>query len=105
MSASTKELTDEEIEDYKEAFGNFDKNGDGNIDEGELGVVMRSLGYSPTNQQLKDMMHKVSGRELRCGVRCGVDGSVHVCVRSSRRSTDRAHPDSVRLIPCVFGHR
>lgn len=56
---STKELTDEEIEDYKEAFSNFDKDGNGNIDEGELGVVMRSLGYSPTNQQLKDMMAKV----------------------------------------------
>lgn len=56
---STKELTDEEIEDYKEAFSNFDKDGNGNIDEGELGVVMRSLGYSPTNQQLKEMMAKV----------------------------------------------
>lgn len=54
-----KELSEEEIEDYKEAFRNFDKDGDGNIDEGELGVVMRSLGYSPTNQQLKEMMNKV----------------------------------------------
>ena len=56
---TTKELSDEEIEDYKEAFSNFDKDGNGNIDEGELGVVMRSLGYSPTNQQLKEMMAKV----------------------------------------------
>jgi len=55
-----KELSEEEIEDYKEAFNNFDKSGDGVIDEGELGVVMRSLGYSPTNQQLKEMMAKVS---------------------------------------------
>lgn len=54
-----KELSEEEIEDYKEAFNNFDKSGDGVIDEGELGVVMRSLGFSPTNQQLKDMMAKV----------------------------------------------
>ena len=56
---STKELTEDEIEDYKEAFSNFDIDGNGSIDEGELGVVMRSLGYSPTNQQLKDMMKKV----------------------------------------------
>lgn len=56
---STKDLTEEEIEDYKEAFNNFDKDGNGNIDEGELGVVMRSLGYSPTNQQLKEMMARV----------------------------------------------
>ena len=56
---STKELTEDEVEDYKEAFSNFDIDGNGSIDEGELGVVMRSLGYSPTNQQLKDMMKKV----------------------------------------------
>lgn len=56
---STKELTEDEVEDYKEAFNNFDIDGNGSIDEGELGVVMRSLGYSPTNQQLKDMMQKV----------------------------------------------
>ncbi|CAM9720397.1 unnamed protein product [Ectocarpus fasciculatus] len=56
---TTKELSEEEIEDYKEAFSNFDKDGNGNIDELELGVVMRSLGYSPTNQQLKEMMAKV----------------------------------------------
>ena len=56
---STKELTEDEIEDYKEAFNNFDIDGNGSIDEGEFGVVMRSLGYSPTNQQLKDMMEKV----------------------------------------------
>lgn len=59
MIKSTKELTEDEVEDYKEAFNNFDIDGNGSIDEGELGVVMRSLGYSPTNQQLKDMMQKV----------------------------------------------
>ena len=65
---STKDLTEEEMEDYKEAFSNFDKDGNGNIDEGELGVVMRSLGYSPTNQQLKDMMARVRSvaKNLRC---------------------------------------
>lgn len=54
-----KDLSEEEMEDYKEAFSNFDKDGNGNIDEAELGVVMRSLGYSPTNKQLKEMMAKV----------------------------------------------
>ncbi|CAM9312413.1 unnamed protein product, partial [Phaeothamnion confervicola] len=38
---------------------NFDKDGNGEIDEQELGIVMRSLGYSPTQQQLKDMMKTV----------------------------------------------
>mmetsp|Transcript_3328 Transcript_3328/g.5176 ORF Transcript_3328/g.5176 Transcript_3328/m.5176 type:complete len:152 (+) Transcript_3328:77-532(+) len=59
MSADAKPLTNEEIEDYKEAFDNFDKDRNGEIDQVELGIVMRSLGYSPTDKQLKDMMLQV----------------------------------------------
>lgn len=59
VGKSLKDLSDEEVEDYKEAFSNFDKDGNGNIDEGELGIVMRSLGYSPTTPQLREMMAKV----------------------------------------------
>lgn len=47
------------MEDCKEEFDNFDKNGNDNIDGGELGVVIRSFGYSPTNQQLKEVMSRV----------------------------------------------
>ncbi|CAM9830356.1 unnamed protein product [Chrysoparadoxa australica] len=53
---SEKPLTEEEIADYREAFRNFDKDGNGEIDLHELGVVMRSLGYSPTDKQLKEML-------------------------------------------------
>lgn len=81
---TTKELSDEEIEDYKEAFSNFDKDGNGNIDEGELGVVMRSLGYSPTNQQLKEMMAKVCRSMLYAEVY-------------------RARPHALMLYTCMTG--
>ena len=56
---STKDLTEEEMKDYVEAFSNFDLDCCDNIDKANLGVVMRSLGYSPTNQQLRDMMARV----------------------------------------------
>ncbi|KAG5181716.1 yellow cameleon 2.60 [Tribonema minus] len=54
-----REATEEELEDYREAFNNFDKDQSGEIDEYELGTVMRSLGYNPTDEQLHDMMLKV----------------------------------------------
>ncbi|CAM9628051.1 unnamed protein product [Choristocarpus tenellus] len=54
-----KDLEADEVEDLREAFRNFDKDGSGEIDEEELRTVMTSLGYNPTNKQLKDMMGKV----------------------------------------------
>ena len=40
----SKKLTKQEIEDFKECFQMFDKDGDGTINTNELGAVMRSLG-------------------------------------------------------------
>eukprot|EP01084_Bolivina_argentea_P158307 275778_1 len=54
-----KSLTDEDIQDYREAFNNFDKDGSGMISKMELATVMMSLGYSPTENQLTEMMNKV----------------------------------------------
>lgn len=42
------DLTPEQIEEFKEAFYLFDKDGDGNITALELGIVMRTLGQNPT---------------------------------------------------------
>jgi hypothetical protein len=35
------------------------QDGNGEIDLKELGIVMRSLGYSPTDKQLRDMLDRV----------------------------------------------
>ena len=40
----SKKLTKQEIEDFKECFQMFDKDGDGTIGSAELGPVLRSLG-------------------------------------------------------------
>jgi hypothetical protein len=52
-------LTDEQIDDFKEAFGLLDKDGDGTITTKELGPVMRSLGHNPTDAELQDMINEV----------------------------------------------
>ena len=53
------QLTDEQVEEFKEAFHLFDKDGDGNITAKELGTVMRSLGQNPTIAELQDMITEV----------------------------------------------
>ena len=47
------ELTEEQIEEFKEAFSLFDKDGDGTITTKELQTVMRSLGQNPTEAELQ----------------------------------------------------
>lgn len=44
------QLTPEEIDEFREAFMMFDKDGNGTISTKELGIAMRSLGQNPTEQ-------------------------------------------------------
>ncbi|KAF5381764.1 hypothetical protein D9615_005418 [Tricholomella constricta] len=52
-------LTPDQIEDFKEAFALFDKDNDGTITPDELGTIMRQLGKSPTDAELRSMIREV----------------------------------------------
>ncbi|KAK6019406.1 EF hand, partial [Ostertagia ostertagi] len=43
-----RQLTEQEIEEFKEAFMLFDKDGNGTMSTKELGIAMRALGQNPT---------------------------------------------------------
>ncbi|TMS35657.1 hypothetical protein L596_003015 [Steinernema carpocapsae] len=47
------------LEEFKEAFELFDKDGDGRITADELGTVMESLGQNPSRQELQDMVNEI----------------------------------------------
>ncbi|EMS66519.1 Calmodulin-like protein 1 [Triticum urartu] len=59
------ELSQEQIQEFREAFKLFDKDGDGTITTKELGTVMRSLGQHPTEDELKDMVEEFLGLVAR----------------------------------------
>ena len=47
------------MDDLKESFAIFDKNGNGRISTSELTVVMKSLGQNPTDTEILDIIKEV----------------------------------------------
>ncbi|KAG8129454.1 hypothetical protein E2320_016150 [Naja naja] len=56
LSKVVIEFTKEQLEDYKEAFGLFDRVGDGKIQLSQCGDVMRALGQNPTNAEIRKVL-------------------------------------------------
>jgi len=54
-----KSLTFEEIDEFREAFMLFDRDGNGTMSTKELGVAMRSLGQNPTESEILEMVSEV----------------------------------------------
>ena len=52
-------LDEDQINEYKEAFQIFDKDGSGSIDVYELRRVFRSLGKNLTRQEVQDLFDEV----------------------------------------------
>eukprot|EP00879_Flechtneria_rotunda_P004918 GHRR01005192.1.p1 GENE.GHRR01005192.1~~GHRR01005192.1.p1 ORF type:complete len:149 (+),score=35.55 GHRR01005192.1:82-528(+) len=52
-------LTDHEISNAKEAFALFDRDNDGCITTSELGTVIRALGKSPTEADVRSLIKEI----------------------------------------------
>merc|ERR1712183_587737 len=53
------DITEEQKQEIKEAFDLFDTDGSGNIDQKELKVAMRALGFDPKREEIKKMIADV----------------------------------------------
>ncbi|KAK4238776.1 hypothetical protein C8A03DRAFT_33172 [Achaetomium macrosporum] len=49
----------DQIEQYKQVFEIFDKDGTGDITAAELGNVMKELGLNPSDEELQDLINEV----------------------------------------------
>lgn len=52
-------MSEAQISEFKEAFSLFDQDQDGKITSKELGIVMRSLGQTPTESELNDLIREI----------------------------------------------
>lgn len=52
------ELDDQQIAELREIFRSFDRNNDGSLTQLELGSLLRSLGLTPSTEQLDALIHK-----------------------------------------------
>ena len=57
------ELSAEQIAEFKEVFQIFDTDGNGTICEQELGIVLRALGQSPTDEEVKELLVEADQNE------------------------------------------
>ncbi|XP_066471208.1 myosin light polypeptide 6-like [Tiliqua scincoides] len=64
LSKVVIEFTKEQMEEYKEAFGLFDRVGDGKIQLCYCGDLMRALGQNPTNADINKVLGHPKPDEL-----------------------------------------
>lgn len=58
-------LSDEQVEELKQAFDTFDKDGNGTITTDELSNVMTSLGQNPSEEELEEFIQQLGGDDGR----------------------------------------
>ena len=58
---SSLDIPEDQMEEFKQAFALFDKDGNGHVDANELGQVLASLGQIPTEDEINRMIAEVDG--------------------------------------------
>ena len=59
-------LNNDQIAELKGAFSLFDQDGDGTISTDELGIIFRSIGQNPTDEELDQMIAEVDDDNNGC---------------------------------------
>ena len=66
MADSEYKMSEEQIAELKQAFNEFDADGGGSINTGELGYAMRAMGMNPTEAELLDLINEVRIKDQSC---------------------------------------
>ncbi|XP_029315509.1 myosin light chain 1, skeletal muscle isoform [Cottoperca gobio] len=64
LSAVKVEFSPDQIEDYREAFGLFDRVGDNKVAYNQIADIMRALGQNPTNKEVSKLLGTPSADDM-----------------------------------------
>jgi len=64
LSAVKVEFSADQIEDYREAFGLFDRVGDNKVAYNQIADIMRALGQNPTNKEVNKLLGMPSPEDM-----------------------------------------
>ena len=59
LTMAKAELSQEQVEELRQAFDMFDRDKGGSISTRELGYTMRAMGMNPTEAELLDLINEV----------------------------------------------
>jgi len=59
LEKATEGLSEEKLEEYRDIFSFFDRDGGGTITTVELGQVMRTFGWNPTEGELQELVNEI----------------------------------------------
>ncbi|XP_058478343.1 myosin light chain 1, skeletal muscle isoform [Solea solea] len=64
LSSVKIEFSADQIDDYREAFGLFDRVGDNKVAYNQIADIMRALGQNPTNKEVTKMLGNPSAEDM-----------------------------------------
>jgi len=64
LSAVKVDFSADQLEDYKEAFGLFDRVGDSKVAFSQIADIMRALGQNPTNKEVSKLLGNPSADDM-----------------------------------------
>jgi len=64
MSAVKLDFTPDQMDDYREAFGLFDRVGDNKVAYNQIADIMRALGQNPTNKEVTKILGNPSADDM-----------------------------------------
>ncbi|XP_034430357.1 myosin, light chain 1, alkali; skeletal, fast isoform X2 [Hippoglossus hippoglossus] len=64
LSAVKVEFSADQIDDYREAFGLFDRVGDSKVAYNQIADIMRALGQNPTNKEVNKLLGSPSADDM-----------------------------------------
>ncbi|XP_037645943.1 myosin light chain 1, skeletal muscle isoform [Sebastes umbrosus] len=99
LSAVKIDFSPDQIDDYREAFGLFDRVGDNKVAYNQIADIMRALGQNPTNKEVAKLLGMPSAEDM-AGKRVEFEGflpMIQTIVNSPNKAQFEDYVEGLRV--------